>query len=155
VSDKAGVYDKTGERELTTDDMYCSGSVSKMFTAAAVLSSGGSIEFINEGDVEYILYSDYKAIKMTDIPQIYSGSNSICTIRPDGETRWYSADPALAGKTIRAEAPENASFFVYDMDTGACVANSYAFGNNEAEIPQNAMLGFAGEAGARFVITVR
>jgi CubicO group peptidase (beta-lactamase class C family) len=113
------------------------------------------IEFINEGGVEYILYSDYKAIKMTDIPQIHSGPNSICTIRPDGETRWYSADPALAGKTIRVEAPENASFFVYDMDTGACVANGYAFGDGEAEIPQNAMLGFAGEAGARFVINIR
>ncbi len=113
------------------------------------------IEFINENGTEYLLFSDYKAIKMTDIPQIYSGLNSICTIMPNGNTRWFLTDTPLAGKTISVDVPENASFYVYDMATGACVINSYAFGKNEAVLPKKAIIGFAGSAGARFEITLR
>jgi hypothetical protein len=113
------------------------------------------IEFIREDAVEYLLFSDYKAVRLTDIPQIYPGLNSICTIRQNGETRWYQTTPELAGKTLRADAPEKASFFVYDMATGACVMNSYALGKDEAVIPESAVIGFAGEVGAIFRITIR
>ena len=113
------------------------------------------IEFIREDGVEYALYSDYKAISISDIPYIHSGPRSICTIQPDGQTRWYKMDASLAGKTISVDVPENAAFFVYEATTGMAVMNSHAFGTNEAVLPESAFIGFAGEVGARFVITIR
>ena len=112
------------------------------------------IAFFTDDGIEYALYSDYKAISILEIPYIYSGQNSICTIQPGGDARWYLVDSALAGKTISVDVPENASFFVYDAETGACIMNSYAFGISQAELPENAFIAFAGEAGTRFAITI-
>ena len=112
------------------------------------------LAFFTDDGIEYALYSDYKAICITGVPFIYSGPKSICTIQSGGEARWYQVDPALAGKTISVDAPAGASFYIYDAGTGVCVMNSYAFGMNEAEVPENAIIAFAGEAGAQFAITI-
>ena len=112
------------------------------------------IEFFKDEGIEYAQYSDYKAISILDVPYIYAGPSSICTIQPGGEARWYLVDSALAGKTISVEVPENASFFIYDAETETCLMNSYAFGLNQAELPENAYIAFAGEPGAQFAITL-
>ena len=112
------------------------------------------LEFVMVDGIEYAFMSDYKALIASAIPYIHHGPRSICTIQPDGLTRWYLVDPSLAGKTISVDVPENASFFVYDAATGVCVMNSYAFGASEAVLPENAIVAFAGEAGARFVISL-
>lgn len=83
---------------------------------------------------------------------IYCGAGAYSTIQPDGYARWYTVDSA-AGLTIQVEIEGSGGFYVYD-GTGALAASSVVWGDSTVTLPENGIIAFAGDAGARFHISV-
>lgn len=83
---------------------------------------------------------------------IYCGAGAYSTVQPDGYARWYTVGSA-AGLTIQVEIEGNGGFYVYD-GTGSLAASSVVWGDSTVTLPENGVIAFAGDAGARFHISV-
>lgn len=86
------------------------------------------------------------------VPNLSAGkSSAVCTIQPNGYARWYHVG-AAAGKTMAVQTPENAGFWVYDGE-GGIAASSVLWGNTSVELPENGLVVFAGDPGAKFQLS--
>lgn len=82
-------------------------------------------------------------------PDIYTGSGwSYATIGQEGYARWYHIGDA-AGKTMTVQLPETAGFWVYDAK-GQVTASSVVWDDVSAQLPEEGLVVFAGDAGDRF-----
>ena len=85
------------------------------------------------------------------VPVLSTGQDnaSACTIQPDGYARWYRVGDAAAGKTMTVDFPENAGFWVYDSHS-QLLASSVLWDSRSVELPEDSLVVFAGDPGARF-----
>lgn len=84
-----------------------------------------------------------------NVPTLYTGSGwSYSTIAETGYARWYHVGSA-AGKTMNVQVPQDGGFWVYDAQ-GQVVASSVLWEDAAATLPQDGLIVFAGEQGARF-----
>ncbi|MCI9122321.1 MAG: beta-lactamase family protein [Oscillibacter sp.] len=99
------------------------------------------------------LYQSNGAVYMEEkaVPVLSTGQDnaSACTIQPDGYARWYRVGDAAAGKTMTVDFPENAGFWVYDSHS-QLLASSVLWDSRSVELPEDSLVVFAGDPGARF-----
>ena len=88
------------------------------------------------------------------VPDLSAGKNdaAACTIQPDGNARWYKVGDKTAGRTMTVQVPENGGFWVYDAK-GNVEASSVLWDSTSAKLPENGLVVFAGDPGARFELT--
>lgn len=111
------------------------------------------LNFWNEGGTEYLQKSDSIYIREDAIPAIWGGTESTCTIQPDGYIRWYRAGDDSAAKTMTVNIPEGGSFLVF-TDKGRCIEYSTISGGKTSIIPEGGKMAFIGSPGAVFDITM-
>ncbi|MBN3523645.1 serine hydrolase domain-containing protein [Paenibacillus apiarius] len=112
------------------------------------------INFFKENGVEYFtaagnLYASEELVK-----PLYSGKQSSTTIQADGLAKWYSVPAAAKGKVMTVKMPSNGSFAVYDQ-AGICINHTVISGKNQALLPDNGRIVFAGEVGSKFEISLK
>ena len=111
----------------------------------------------DEKDVLWIRYSNgMLSMEESAVPELSTGRDNAaaCTIRPDGYARWYKIGDKAAGKTMTVQAPEDAGFWVYDA-AGQVTASSVLWDQTSVQLPEDGLLVFAGDPGARFQLTFR
>ena len=111
----------------------------------------------DEKDVLWIRYSNgMLSMEESAVPELSTGRDNAaaCTIRPDGYARWYKIGDKAAGKTMTVQAPEDAGFWVYDA-AGQVTASSVLWDQTSVPLPEDGLLVFAGDPGARFQLTFR
>ncbi len=74
---------------------------------------------------------------------------SCATVQSTGYARWFRVGDSDAGKTMTVAVPKNAGFYVYD-GTGKITASSYLWGDASAKLPEDGLIVFSGDSGARF-----
>ncbi len=109
------------------------------------------ITVFNENGKEYLKSQEWTFLDREYIGKIYNGEKSVCTILPDGYTRWFASGDA-AGKTLKAEIAGNGMFAIYD-ENGRFLYSSLKDGPC-ATIPENGYIAFSGEVGTVFEITL-
>ena len=102
--------------------------------------------------VEYLTCNGSIYRETSTLERIYPGRDSICTIQPDGYSRWYAVGDA-AGNTMTVDIPADSGFCVYDAGL-QLVAASHAWGDTRAVLPEGGYVVFTGDVGARFQITM-
>lgn len=111
-------------------------------------------EFFTKNNKEYLKASGKLFISADTLEPVYAG-NAICTIQPDGNTRWYYIDQKSADKTIKIEKNENSGFVIYDA-SGACVFNSVIDNSTEGiKLPLGGFIAFISEPGTVFNVIVK
>ena len=84
------------------------------------------------------------------VPELFTGSGtSYTTVQEDGYARWYTVSDGAAGKTMTVQLPEDAGFWVYDA-AGQVTASSVLWNDTSVVLPEDGVLVFAGDPGARF-----
>ena len=84
------------------------------------------------------------------VPELFTGSGtSYTTVQEDGYARWYTVSDNAAGKTMTVQLPEDAGFWVYDA-AGQVTASSVLWNDTSVVLPEDGVLVFAGDPGARF-----
>lgn len=111
-------------------------------------------QFYENNGVEYMKAADSLFVEQSAVMPIYAGAKSAVTIQADGYARWFTISDAAAGKTMKVDLPAHGSYAVYDQN-GACVTFSEVKGVKEVKLPANGVIMFAGEAGAKFGITMK
>ncbi|MDT0122759.1 serine hydrolase domain-containing protein [Paenibacillus sp. RRE4] len=112
------------------------------------------IYFSRKNGVEYIHFTGYEYASEKIVQALYSGKQSKITIQPEGYNRWFSVPAAAEGKVMTVKMPVNGAFAVYDK-TGICINHTVISGKNEVVLPENGRIVFAGEAGARFEVSLK
>lgn len=107
--------------------------------------------FGQENGLEVLYIRDYRYIESAYAETISPWNSSYCTIQPSGYARWYQVG-AAAGKTMAITTEGSGSFTVYDA-AGTEVASSLT-GSESVILPDNGWIVFAGNAGARFHISM-
>ena len=84
------------------------------------------------------------------VPELFTGSGTAyTTVQEDGYARWYTVSDNAAGKTMTVQLPEDAGFWVYDA-AGQVTASSVLWNDTSVVLPEDGVLVFAGDPGARF-----
>ena len=84
------------------------------------------------------------------VPELFTGSGTAyTTVQEDGYARWYTVSDSAAGKTMTVQLPEDAGFWVYDA-AGQVTASSVLWNDTSVVLPEDGVLVFAGDPGARF-----
>ena len=84
------------------------------------------------------------------VPELFTGSGTAyTTVQEDGYARWYTVSDNAAGKTKTVQLPEDAGFWVYDA-AGQVTASSVLWNDTSVVLPEDGVLVFAGDPGARF-----
>ena len=84
------------------------------------------------------------------VPELFTGSGTAyTTVQEDGYARWYTVSDGAAGKTMTVQLPEDAGFWVYDA-AGQVTASSVLWNDTSVVLPEDGVLVFAGDPGARF-----
>ncbi len=87
-------------------------------------------------------------------PDLFTGNGwAYSTIQEEGLARWYQVGDA-AGQTMTVQLPEEAGFWVYDAQ-GQVTASSVLWDDTAAELPEDGLVVFAGDPGARFHLSFR
>ncbi|MCM3340531.1 beta-lactamase family protein [Paenibacillus sp. MER TA 81-3] len=110
--------------------------------------------FYTKKGIEYLDVAGSLYVREEAVKQLYAGKQSSVTVQADGYAKWYSIPAAAAGKTMLVDMPETGAFVVYDQK-GACVNDTVVSGKNEIVLPQSGTVVFAGEAGAKFGISLK
>ena len=113
---------------------------------------GAAIVMTEEDGVEYLTCNGSTYRDMSTLEEIYAGSQSVCTILPDGYSRWYAVGDA-AGQTMAVTLPADSGFCVYDA-AFQLVAASHAYGDTQAVLPEGGWVVFTGDVGAQFQIAM-
>ena len=121
--------------------------------AARVPGVGGrdgmDYQMEERGDITWVTVGESAYMDMAGAPELFTGSGwSYTTVQPDGYARWYQVG-AAAGETMTVQLPQEAGFWVYD-ENGAVVASSVLWGDTSVTLPEDGLVVFAGDAGARF-----
>ncbi|MBD8497289.1 serine hydrolase domain-containing protein [Paenibacillus arenosi] len=112
------------------------------------------INFYEKNGVEYFTLAGHLYGSEVLVKPIYSGAQSTTTIQENGHAKWFSVPAAAKGKAMSVQMPAHASFAVYDQ-AGICINYSVVSGNNEVLLPENGRILFAGDAGSKFVISLK
>ncbi|TVX93256.1 serine hydrolase domain-containing protein [Paenibacillus agilis] len=112
------------------------------------------INFFKKNGVEYFTLAGHLYGSEELVKPLYSGAQSSTTIQANGHAKWFSVPAAAEGKVMSVKMPANASFAVYDQ-AGICINYTEVSGKNEVLLPENGRILFAGEAGSKFVITLK
>ena len=84
------------------------------------------------------------------VPELFTGSGTAyTTVQEDGYARWYTVSDSAAGKTMTVQLPKDAGFWVYDA-AGQVTASSVLWNDTSVVLPEDGVLVFAGDPGARF-----
>ncbi len=128
-------------------------------TAAAFLQipgmgsrDSGTVHIVEYQGVEYIEQNGSLYMDASALTAVHPDGKSICTIQPDGYARWYTTGEA-AGSLMHVSLPENGAFCVYDANF-QMVASSWTYGDTSVTLPENGLIVFAGDCGARFQLTM-
>ncbi len=111
------------------------------------------LKFFKENDAEYLKARGYTFINSENIPTIFGGERSICTIQQNGFVRYCKVGETSVGKTMKVKIPEGAAFAVYD-ENNICVNFTTVSGNDTTVLPANGMIAFIGNIGDVFEITL-
>ncbi|WP_342572972.1 serine hydrolase domain-containing protein [Paenibacillus sp. FSL R5-0749] len=112
------------------------------------------IHFFKKNDGEYLTFSGYVFVSEELVKPIYSGKQSATTIQADGYAKWFSVPATAKGKVMTVKLPANGAFAIYDQN-GVCINHSVVSGNKVVVLPENGRIVFAGEAGAKFEISLK
>ena len=112
----------------------------------------GTVSIRDVDGVEYIELNGGLYMDAAAAPAVYPGALSYCTIQPDGGARWHTVGEA-AGKTMTVTVPDNGGFCVYNADM-TLAASSWIYGDTEAVLPEGGLIVFAGDPGARFLVSM-
>ncbi|WP_339261023.1 serine hydrolase domain-containing protein [Paenibacillus sp. FSL R5-0713] len=112
------------------------------------------IHFFKKNDGEYLTFSGYVFVSEELVKPIYSGKQSATTIQADGYAKWFSVPATAKGKVMTVKLSANGAFAIYDQN-GVCINHSVVSGNNVVVLPENGRIVFAGEAGAKFEISLK
>ncbi|WP_054954698.1 serine hydrolase domain-containing protein [Paenibacillus dakarensis] len=110
-------------------------------------------QFYKQKGVEYFEASGSLYVSEKQLKPLYQGKKSTVSIQNDGLARWFSLPKNAAGKTLSVSMPENGAFAVYDAQ-GTCINFTVVSGKNEVKLPEGGTIVFAGDAGARFNISL-
>ena len=101
-------------------------------------------------------YALYYLLSMEEsaVPELSTGKDNAaaCTIQPDGYARWYKVGDKAAGKTLSVQVPKDAGFWAYDA-AGNVVGSSLLWKDTPVELPEDGLIVFAGNPGAKFQLT--
>ena len=88
------------------------------------------------------------------VPELSTGKDNAaaCTIQPNGYARWYKVGDKAAGKTLSVQVPKDAGFWAYDA-AGNVVGSSLLWKDAPVELPEDGLIVFAGNPGAKFQLT--
>jgi CubicO group peptidase (beta-lactamase class C family) len=111
------------------------------------------LSFYTKDGIEYLESANTLMFSEDAVAPIWSGTDSITTIQPDGYVRWYRCGEGTAGKQMTLQIPENAAFAVFD-EKGTSVQYSIVTGENQVTLPENASIAFIGVPGDVFRITM-
>ena len=114
--------------------------------------NGADYQMVTVDGKEYLKAGDYLCAPASGLGNLYAGAGAYCTVLEEGYARWYSVGD-LAGKTLSVTLPETGGFTVYDAN-GIATASSVAYGDTSAVLPEGGWVVFAGDAGARFYLSL-
>ncbi len=109
------------------------------------------IEIVCENGKEYVKAHGNKYISLSDVPTIYGGESSVCTILPDGYTRWFKSGET-GGRKITVKVNGEGMFALYNSN--AECAYSSLKGETEFMVPEGGYIAFSGDAGTIFEISL-
>lgn len=109
---------------------------------------GQDIHAYEENGAEYLNQGAMTFVETSAVKEIYAGAGAYSTIQADGYARWYTVG-AAAGRTMTVTVPEHGGFYVYGAD-GSIAASSVMYGDTAVVLPQDGLIVFAGDPGARF-----
>ncbi|MFC4601731.1 serine hydrolase domain-containing protein [Cohnella hongkongensis] len=110
--------------------------------------------FYQEDGVEHLLLGGSLFVREEALKPIYSGKSSSATIPASGYAKWYLIPDQAAGKSMKVNPLAEGSYAVYD-ENGAFVDFGVVSPDHTTVLPKNGSIVFAGEAGARFEITLK
>ncbi|MGG4033208.1 serine hydrolase [Paenibacillus cisolokensis] len=110
--------------------------------------------FANQGGTEYVEAGGSIFVHEKAVKPLYAGKKSAATIQANGYAKWYTVPDKAAGKTLTVKLPKNGAFVVYDGN-GAVIEFSTITGNNKVVLPKDGVIVFAGDAGARFELSLK
>lgn len=110
---------------------------------------GADLSFFQQDGATWMASGDELYLFEDFVPTLYTGSGwSYSTVQENGYARWYHVGDA-AGETMRVQLPAQSGFWVYDAD-GHVTASSVLWGDTSAVLPEEGLVVFAGDIGARF-----
>jgi len=131
-------------------------AVSDLHIPAVGSRDNAPIEFaaqdMNGVSVEYLISAGSRYISQDAVSPIYAGKHARVTIPTSGDAKWYTIPDSAAGKTLRVALPSAGSYAVYD-ENGTLLSFS-VISTDAVVLPKNGTIVFAGEAGAKFEITL-
>ena len=101
---------------------------------------------------DYINIGSIKGICEESVPMFNVDTKEI-KINKDGYTKWFKASDELIGKTITVDSSNKTSFIVYNAD-GNCKTDSYVTGSKSMKLAKGDYIGFAGDIGEKFSISI-
>ncbi|MNI52855.1 hypothetical protein D3C73_1076600 [compost metagenome] len=113
-----------------------------------------SYTFFTQDGVEYLDLGGSLLVNEAAVKPIYIAKKSIVKIPPSGHARWYTISDKDAGKTVKVSMSSNASFAIYNAK-GTCIYFSVIGGKDKVGLPAGGSIVFAGDAGAKFVISAQ
>lgn len=135
-------YRKISDSDTAISDIVIPGS------SGADLSDI-KVYFIN--DKEYISNRSRTYLNAVNVPDIYNGEKSVCTILSDGYTRWFRAGEAKE-KDISVDIIGKGAFYIYNNE-GECLYSSLTE-KGKSIIPEGGYIAFSGDTGTVFEITL-
>ncbi len=111
---------------------------------------GQDIDVYEQGGVPWMSVNGEVYMAAEGACVLYTGAGAYSTVQENGYARWYQVG-GHAGETITVQVPENAGFWVYD-GSGQVTASSVLWGDATATLPQDGLVVFAGDPGARFYV---
>lgn len=120
------------------------------------ISSGrdtNSVEFFSKNGSEYCKIGTLEMISEDNIPELYDGTPSICTIQQSGYVRYYKVPDSLIGRKISVVHDDSSAVLIYDKDS-ICIADSVVREEDNFMLPENGIIAFAGDIGDVFSIEI-
>ncbi|GFN34100.1 serine hydrolase domain-containing protein [Paenibacillus xylaniclasticus] len=111
------------------------------------------LRFYQQDGTEYLLTGGALFVSQDALKPLYAGKRSSVTIPATGYAKWYTIPDKAAGKTITVSTSAKGSYAVYD-ENGTCVDYGIVSPDNTTVLPASGTIMFAGEAGAKFSVTL-
>lgn len=109
--------------------------------------------FYQEHGVEYWQMGGYVGISEKMVTPLSTASRSLVIIPANGQAKWHTVSPAIAGRRLRVTLPPQGAFAVYDGQE-RCMNYSLVNGSNTTVLPAQGTIVFAGEPGAEFTLHI-
>lgn len=110
------------------------------------------IEYYTENGLNYVKIGSIKGICEESVPKLKADMKEL-QIDKDGYTKWFKVPDELNGKTITHESSDKTSFIIYDEE-GNYISDSYITGSKSTKLTKGYYIGFAGDTGEKFGISI-